>query len=90
MGELEVSQPSPPSTPKASTSPFPVSTGGRESPLAFSHYQENLPPLSEKNVKRKSIPAITVSPPSAEEHARRRKELEREEKGTGCCGCVIM
>lgn len=90
MAELGVSQPSPPGTPKLSTSPFPPSNGGRDSPLAFSHYQENLPPLSEKNTRRKSVPAITVSPPSAEEHARRRKELEKEEKGAGCCGCVIM
>ncbi len=93
MGDLGVSEPAAPDTPKANTKAALPPPSGRESPLAFSHYQDNLPPLTEKNARRKSagVPAIMVSPPSAEEHARRRKEMEDEEKkGKGCCGCVVM
>ncbi|PVF99563.1 hypothetical protein CPB86DRAFT_703197 [Serendipita vermifera] len=96
MAVLNVSQPSPPSTPKANAPSLPPAEElamrtepGRDSPLAFSHYQANLPPVTEKNAKRKSagIPAITISPPSADEHAKHRPE---EDKNSGCCGCVIM
>lgn len=87
MAELNVSQPSPPATPKAKPAPeeMPV-LSGRESPLAFSHYQTGLKPLTEKRTSANGIPNIMISPPSNEGH---RKPPEKEEHG-GCCGCVIM
>ncbi|KAG8804108.1 hypothetical protein FRC17_006037 [Serendipita sp. 399] len=98
MAELTVAQPeSPPHTPKArpsASSPppeeIPALAAGRTSPLAFSHYQTNLQPLSEKGERRKGgVPTITVSPPSAEEHAKYKRKME-EDKHSGCCGCIIM
>ncbi|KAG9057396.1 hypothetical protein FS842_006874 [Serendipita sp. 407] len=97
MADLTVVQPpSPPHTPKArptAVTPPPEIPGlanGRNSPLAFSHYQTNLQPTSEKGERRKSgVPAITISPPSADEHAKYKRKME-EDKHSGCCGCIIM
>ena len=88
MAELNVSEPSPPPTPKVKPAPEEVSvlSSGRESPLAFSHYQKGLQPVKEKKANANGIPNIMISPPSNEGH---RKPPEKEEHG-GCCGCVIM
>lgn len=93
MAELGVSQPSPPATPKAKpdtpSENVPV-IGGRESPLAFSHYPIADKPIDSVRGKRTTgnkVPQIMVSPPSTDEH--RRPPKEKDEHG-GCCGCVIM
>lgn len=93
MGDLVVAPESRPATPKTASPPPPEqvparTSNGRESPLAFSHYQTNLPPLSEKPPKRKSqVPDIKISHPSAEELAKHKVE---EDKHSGCCGCVVQ
>lgn len=96
MGQLAVvTEPTPPETPNpvsANVTP-PETIGGRDSPLAFSHYQQNLKPLDEKSVRKKAPqPAMVVSPPITKEtKGKMQKAKPKDDEHAGCCaGCVVM
>lgn len=95
MGQLAVTTEStPPDTPNpvsANVTP-PESNGGRDSPLAFSHYQHDLKPVEEKAPRRNPKPPLVVSPPTHQEtKGKKQKQKPEDDEHSGCCaGCVIM